>query len=118
MMPTLNGSDAPTSVAMDGVDLLITGNGNQTINRLTTAGVVTTVVGQVGTAGTTDGMGAGASLTGPWAIAAAGPGGCIVLERSNPARLRLLQGASVTTLATFPGVSMAEGLAVDAAGNV
>ena len=117
-MPTLNGSDAPTSVAMDGVDLLITDNGNQTINRLTTAGVVTTVVGQVGTAGTTDGMGAGASLTSPWAIVAAGAGRFIVLERSNPARIRLLQGASVTTLATFPGVSMAEGLAVDAAGNV
>ena len=117
-MPTLNGSDAPTSVAMDGVDLLITDNGNQTINRLTPAGVVTTVVGQVGTAGTTDGMGAGASLTSPWAIVAAGAGRFIVLERSNPARIRLLQGASVTTLATFPGVSMAEGLAVDAAGNV
>ncbi len=117
-MATLNGSDAPTSVAMDGVDLLITDNGNQTINRLTPAGVVTTVVGQVGTAGTTDGVGAGASLTSPWAIAAAGPGRFIVLERSNPARIRLLQGASVTTLATFPGVSMAEGLAVDAAGNV
>ena len=117
-MATLNGSDAPTSVAMDGVDLLITDNGNQTINRLTPAGVVTTVVGQVGTAGTTDGMGAGASLTSPWAIVAAGPGRFIVLERSNPARIRLLQGASVTTLATFPGVSMAEGLAVDAAGNV
>jgi len=103
---------------MDGVDLLITDSNNQTINRLTPAGIVTTVVGQIGTTGTTDGVGAGASLTSPWAIVAAGAGRFIVLERSNPARIRLLQGASVTTLATFPGASMAEGLAVDAAGNV
>ena len=117
-MATLNSFDLPTGVAMDGVDLLITDSGNQTINRVTPAGVVTTVVGQIGTSGTTDGVGAGASLTNPWAIVAAGAGRFIVLERSNPARIRLLQGASVTTLATFPGASMAEGLAVDAAGNV
>ena len=118
-MATLNGFDRPTGVVMDGVDVLITDSGNQTINRVTPAGVVTTVVGQIGTSGTTDGVGAGASLTNPWAIVAAGAGRFIVLERSNPARIRLLQGASVTTLATFPaGTSMAEGLAVDAAGNV
>lgn len=111
--------DLPTGVAMDGVDLLVTDSGNHTISRITPAGVVTTVVGQAGTAGSTDGVGAGASLTSPWAISTAGAGRFIILERSNPARIRMLQGASVTTLATFPaGTSMAEGLAVDATGNV
>ena len=109
--------DAPSSVALDGVDLLVTDSRNHTIRRVTPAGVVTTVAGQALTPGAADGVGTAATFTTPWAIAPAGAGRFIILERF-PARLRLLQGATVTTLATFPGpASGHEGLAVDSSGN-
>ena len=110
--------DAPSGVALDGIDLLVTDSRNHTIRRITPAGVVTTVAGQALTPGTTDGVGAAASFTNPWAIAPAGAGRFIILECSFPVRLRLLQGTNVTTLATFPGpASGHEGLAVDSSGN-
>ena len=109
--------NAPSGVAIDGTDLLVTDSLNQTIRRVTQAGAVTTEAGQAGQSGSADGPGATARFTAPWAIAAAGPGRFIILERAT-ARLRLLQGGMVTTLATLPvGTTMAEGLAVDAAGN-
>ena len=109
--------NAPSGVAIDGTDLLVTDSLNHTIRRVTQAGVVTTEAGQAGQSGSADGPAATAGFTAPWAIAAAGPGRFIILERAT-ARLRLLQGGMVTTLATLPvGTTMAEGLAVDAAGN-
>ena len=110
--------NAPSGVAIDGTDLLVTDSLNQTIRRVTQTGLVTTEAGQAGQSGSADGPSATARFTAPWAIAAAGPGRFIIVERSSPARLRLLQGGMVTTLATLPvGTTMSEGLAVDAAGN-
>ena len=109
--------NAPSGVAIDGTDLLVTDSLNHTIRRITQAGAVTTEAGQAAQSGSADGPGATARFAAPWAIAAAGPGRFIILERAT-SRLRLLQGGMVTTLATLPvGTTMAEGLAVDAAGN-
>ena len=109
--------NSPSAVAIDGTDILVTDSLNHTIRRITQAGTVTTEAGSAGQPGAADGLAATARFTAPWAIAAAGPGRFIIVERA-PARLRLLQGGTVTTLATLPvGTTASEGLAVDAAGN-
>jgi sugar lactone lactonase YvrE len=60
----------PMGVAVDGQrNLFVVDSRNHTIRKITPAGVVTTLAGQVGTRGSSDGMGAAALFNYPWGIA-------------------------------------------------
>ncbi|MEO5882628.1 MAG: hypothetical protein ABIQ06_09445 [Caldimonas sp.] len=97
-------------LAPDG-DLYVADNGNNTIRRVTTAGVVTTYAGS-GTAGFADGVPATAQFNQPFGVAAAANGDLIVSDRANYRVRRIVRSGNaagvVETLAgsgatTSPG---------------
>jgi kumamolisin len=78
--------NAPTGVAVDGVGdvyvtdgLLTSAPGNDLVRRITPAGVVSTIAGQVGVAGSNDGTGSAAQFYSPQAAAFNGSTGEIYL---------------------------------------
>jgi sugar lactone lactonase YvrE len=66
---------SPSSMAIDGAgNLYLADWGNSTIRKITTAGVVTTLAGTAGSAGSADGVGAAARFTYPL---------CVAVDRSD-----------------------------------
>ena len=62
--------DNPTGVAVDGADnVYVADYANQTIRKITPAGLVTTVAGSPGNSGDTDGVGSAARFNYPAGIA-------------------------------------------------
>lgn len=103
---TFNG---PTSIATDASgNLFVTDYLNNTIRKITPAGVVTTIAGTAGMKGSTDGSGAGALFYLPVAIAVDASGGLIVADAGNSTIRRIDGNAAVTT---FAGLAAATGTA-------
>ena len=105
--------------------------GNNTIRKITPAGVVTTLAGTAGVRGSTDGTGAAARFDLPFDVATDSAGNIYVADFDNKTIRKITPAGEVTTLAGTPGVSgstdgagaaarfnQPEGLAVDSAGNV
>lgn len=71
------GFNYPTGVAVDSAgNLYVADKSNNTIRKITPAGVVTTLAGTAGANGSTDASGAAARFKGPWSVAvdsSAGP---------------------------------------------
>lgn len=137
------GTDArfnrPEGIAVDdGGTVFVADTLNHTIRRITSAGVVTTIAGTAGIAGSFDGSGQNAEFNLPRAVAI-GPGGVLYVADSGNHVIRKITFvggvATVTTLAgqaglpgskngTGAGTAAApqfrnpQGLAVDGAGNV
>jgi hypothetical protein len=76
----------PKGIAVDGTgNLYVADTGNNTIRKITPAGVVTTVAGSAGSTGSADGTGAAARFNGPEGIALDGAGNLYVADMLNNA---------------------------------
>jgi sugar lactone lactonase YvrE len=122
----------PLDVAVDGAgNVYVTDAVNDTIRKITPGGVVTTLAGLAGQAGSADGAGSAARFTGPVGIAADGAGNLYVTDSDNNTVRRINPAGVVTTLAGSPSQSGSAdgtgsaarflspiGIAVDGAGNL
>ena len=91
-------------------DVYVADQASHTIRRITSAGVVTTLAGLVGSSGSADGTGSAARFNNPTGVAV-GLGGIYVADRDNHTIRRVTTAGVVTTLAGLAGSSgSADGL--------
>jgi NHL repeat len=124
--------DSPSGVAVDGTgNVYVADLNNHAIRKVTAAGVVTTLAGSAGRAGSADGTGADARFNFPSAVAVDGAGIVYVADENNKTIRKVTATGTVTTLAgavnmlgSADGTGSAArfrspvGVAVDRAGNV
>ena len=97
---------APFGVAVDGSGNVYVGDtANNTIRKITTDGVVTTLAGMAGHAGSEDGVGAAARFRNPWGLAVDKDGNVYVADSSNDTIRKIAPNGRVTTVAGKAGVS-------------
>ncbi len=122
----------PGGLAVDGSGTVyVADTQNDTIRVVTPGGVVTTLAGQAGVAGSADGTGTGAQFDQPGGVAVDGAGNVYVADSTNQTIRKVTPGGVVTTLAGQAGVSGSAdgtgsaaqfnypgGVAVDGWGNV
>jgi sugar lactone lactonase YvrE len=122
----------PDGVASDSSgNLYVADTGNNTIRKITPAGVVTTLAGTPGIIGSADGTGSHAQFNGPWSVAVDGSGNVYVADTGNNTIRKITSAGVVTTLAGTAGVtgsadgtggaasfSAPSGVAADSSGNV
>ena len=124
----------PAGVAVDGAgNVFVADRDNHTIRKITPAGVVTTLAGTAGSAGSADGTGAAARFSRPTSVAVDGAGNVFVADTDNNAVRKItafgvvstvVGVASPTRVGTFPGplpasINNPMGVAVDASnGNL
>ena len=99
--------NAPMSISGDGAgNLFVADTGNNTIRMITPAGVVTTLGGFAGTAGSADGTGKVAQFSAPSGVAVDGTGNLYVADTGNNT---IRKGSYMLTTPTLtlsaPGVS-------------
>jgi hypothetical protein len=93
----------PIGIAVDGNDnLYVTEQGSQTIRKITPAGVVTTLAGQAGSPGSTDGTGSVARFNLPSGITLAPGGNLFVADTTNAEIREVTPAGVVTTIAGLP----------------
>jgi uncharacterized protein YjiK len=130
------GADArfhnPQGAAVDGTgNVYVADTGSSTLRKVTAAGVVTTLAGTAGLAGTTDGTGTAARFDFPIGVAADSAGNLYVTDSNNETLRKITAAGVVTTLAgtarvaggvdgpgTNASFSAPQGVAVDSAGNI
>ena len=96
----------PDAVAVDsGGNVYVADGFNNTIRKITSAGVVTTLAGTAGVTGSADGTGAAASFNLPEGIAVDSGGNVYVAENVNNTVRKITAAGVVTTLAGIPGVA-------------
>ena len=106
----------PRGIAIDSAGTLyIADTGNDTIRKITSAGVVTTVAGAAGQYGAADGQGTAARFNFPNGVSVDGAGNIYVADAINNAIRKVTPNGSVTTLAGLAGAPAGR---VDGAGNV
>jgi hypothetical protein len=100
----------PAAVAVDGArNVYVADTENHTIRQITAAGVVTTLAGTAGTAGSADGPGAAARFNRPTGVAVDSAGNVYVVDSEN-ATIRKVTAAGATT--TIAGMAGMKGLAL------
>ena len=111
--------NTPLGLALDAAgNLYVADTDNHTIRKITSAGVVTTLAGLAGHAGSTDGTGTAARFTLPSITAVDKDGNLYVVDALNWNIRKITPAGVVTTLPVAGDLSWVQGLAVDAAGNV
>ncbi|HWD92584.1 MAG TPA: NHL repeat-containing protein [Verrucomicrobiae bacterium] len=122
----------PFDVAADSSgNVYVADNGNNTIRKITPAGVVTTLAGLAGASGSVDGANSVARFNGPSGVAVDSSGNVYVADSNNDTIRKVTPEGEVTTLAGLAGAfgnadganSAARfnapfGVAVDSTGNV
>jgi sugar lactone lactonase YvrE len=122
----------PQNVAFDSVgNLYVSDRGNNTVRKITPSGVVTTLAGVAGVAGSADGNGSAAQFYSPAGLGLDGADNIYVADSNNGTVRKITPDGTVTTLAglagayaTVDGTGSAArfagplGLTVDAAGDV
>jgi sugar lactone lactonase YvrE len=122
----------PTGVAVDrNGNVYVADSANNTIRQISSKGVVTTLAGTAGVAGSADATGAAASFHGPTGLAVDISGYVYVSDGGNNTIRRITAGGVVTTLAGTAGVEGSadgtgvaasfrapKGLALDFSGNL
>jgi hypothetical protein len=93
----------PTALATDNWGIVyVADTGNHTIRSITPSGVVTTIAGLAGAAGSIDGTGTAARFNAPQGIALEGAW-IYVVDTNNQTIRRITAGNVVTTIAGCPG---------------
>jgi streptogramin lyase len=124
--------ESPRGIAIDGVgNLYVADFNNNTVRKITPAGVVTTVAGAAGTAGITDGSGTTARFNQPLGVSVDGSGNIYVADSGNNTIRKISPTTAVTTLAGSVAISGSVdatglaarfdnplGIATDPAGNI
>jgi sugar lactone lactonase YvrE len=122
----------PVGVAVDSSgNVYVADTSNETIRKITPAGVVTTIAGTVGTSGTLDGTGTAAQFSTPTSLAVDGSGNIYVVDQTDDTIRKVTSGGVVTTIAgsvvtagaTNGSGSVARfnspyGIAIDGSGNL
>jgi sugar lactone lactonase YvrE len=122
----------PAGVALDaGGNVYVADQGNNTIRKITPGGVVTTLAGTAGVAGSADGTGRAALFNKPFGIAVDAAGNVYVSDTNNETIRVITPAGVVTTLAgkaTMGGsadgtgaaaqFALPEGIALDASGDL
>jgi sugar lactone lactonase YvrE len=97
---------APFGVAVDAAGtVFVADTANNTIRHITAAGVVTTLAGVAGQAGSADGSGDQARFRNPWSVAVDRSGNVFVADMSNNTIRKITPSGVVSTLAGRAGVS-------------
>jgi len=123
---------APFGIAVDTIgNVYVADTANNTIRKITSDGVVSTLAGLAGHPGSRDGIGNNAQFRNPWGVAADGIGNVFVADMSNDTIRKITPTGVVSTLAGQAGKSgSANGvgtgaqfnnpfaIAVDNAGNI
>ena len=125
--------NSPEGVAVDSAgNVYVADTGNDTIRMITPAGVVTTLAGTPGKAGSNDGAGSAALFNSPEGVAVDSAGNIYVADTGNDTIRMMMPGSPYSTMtwgtagkpgsADGPGIdalfNRPEGVAVDSAGNV
>ncbi len=120
----------PQDIAIDSVgNLYVTEYNNNTIRKITPAGVVTTLAGTAGVAGSANGTGGAARFNVPYGIAVDGGGNVYVGDNRNGTIRKITAAGVVTTLAGGVGgaadgtgaaarFNAPMGVAADSAGDI
>jgi sugar lactone lactonase YvrE len=97
--------NSPSNVAVDAAgNVYVADSGNQTVRKITPAGVVTTLAGTAGMRGDADGVGAAARFNQPWGIAVDAAGNVYVADTQNYLIRKITRTGTVTTLAGTRGM--------------
>jgi sugar lactone lactonase YvrE len=134
---TANGTGAaasftsPSGVAVDFNGNLYVTQGNSTIRKISSTGVVTTLAGTAGVTGSTDGVGTAALFNNPLGIAVDTNSNVYVADTGNKVIRKISGSGTVTTVAGTAGVNGSadgsgaaalfaspNGIAVDTSGNL
>jgi secreted PhoX family phosphatase len=96
----------PKGVAVDGSgNVYVADYNNDTIRKVTPAGVVTTLAGSPGVIGSADGTGSAAQFNSPQGVAVDGSGNVYVADSGNSTIRKVTPAGVVTTLAGSAGVN-------------
>jgi sugar lactone lactonase YvrE len=96
----------PAGLGIDGLgNLYVADEFNNTIRKITPAGLVSTVAGLAGFSGTADGTGSAARFLGPTSVQADTAGNLYVTDRGNHTIRKIAPGGQVSTLAGVGDVS-------------
>ena len=122
----------PVSIARDSAgDLFVADASSNTVRKITSGGMVTTLAGLSGVAGSRDGVGSGALFSQPGALTTDNAGNVYIADTGNATIRRIMPDGTVSTLAgssasrgNQDGVgngasfNVPSGIAIDDAGNL
>ena len=96
--------DLPTGIAVDGSgNVYVADNHNNTVRKITPAGVVTTLAGRPGVAGSSDGSGSAAAFNGPAGVGVDNAGNVYVADSTNNTIRKINPSGFVITVAGAAG---------------